>query len=151
MRIGIVSDTHGLLRPDALTALEGVDHIIHAGDMGSPDIVPAFSECAPVTAVRGNVDCYAWAREFPATAAVELGGALIYVVHNIEDLDLDPRTAGVSAVVYGHSHIPKQEVRDGVLFFNPGSIGPRRFRLPVAMGYLIVDAGDIVSEIRLLE
>lgn len=151
MRIGIVSDTHGLLRPDALAALKDVGHIIHAGDIGSPDIIGSLGQWAPVTAVRGNVDGDAWAREFPANAAVQLGGALIYVVHNIDDLDIDPRAAGVSAVVYGHSHCPAQELRDGVLFFNPGSIGPRRFRLPVAMGFLTIDAGAVSAEIRVLE
>ena len=126
IRIGIISDTHRLARPEVLAAMEGVDHIIHAGDIGSPAVLDALQGIAPVTAIRGNVDVEDWARKLQETAVVELGGVTVYVIHNIRNLDLDPRAAGFSVVIYGHSHSPEQEMRDGVLYFNPGSAGPRR-------------------------
>jgi putative phosphoesterase len=147
MRIGVISDTHGLLRPDALKWLESSDHIIHAGDVGSPEIVPALEEIAPVTAIRGNIDTEAWAKRFPETEVVELGGLYFYVIHDINALDLNPRAAGLAAVISGHSHQPRQEVRDGVLYFNPGSAGPRRFKLPVSVGRLEISAGKLRGEI----
>ncbi len=146
-RIGVISDTHRLVRPEILTALEGVEHIIHAGDMGSPDIIAELRRIAPVTAIRGNVDAGDWAKEFPETAIVQAGGIMIYVIHNIDSLDLDPRASEFSAVVYGHSHVPMQQTRDGVLYFNPGSAGPRRFHLPVSMGYLTVRGKNVSGEI----
>ncbi|MGD0098971.1 MAG: metallophosphoesterase family protein [Acidobacteriota bacterium] len=149
-RIGVISDTHRLVRPEILTALEGVEHIIHAGDMGSPDVIAELRRIAPVTAIRGNADAGDWAREFPETAIVQAGGIMIYVIHNIDSLDLDPRASEFSAVVYGHSHVPMQQTRDGVLYFNPGSAGPRRFHLPVSMGYLTVRGKSVSGEIILL-
>ncbi|HEX3819631.1 MAG TPA: metallophosphoesterase family protein [Candidatus Sulfotelmatobacter sp.] len=147
MLIGVISDTHGLLRPEALSALQGSDRIIHAGDIGDPEILDRLSEIAPVTAVRGNVDRESWVRNIPETNILEVDGICIYVVHILESLDLKPEAAGIHAVIYGHSHVPKQEVKDGVLYFNPGSAGPQRFQLPVTVGKLIVDAGNIRSEL----
>jgi len=145
--IGVISDTHGLLRPEALAALRGSDHIIHAGDIGDPGILTKLAEIAPVTAIRGNVDREGWARKIPATDLLEVGGVSIYVLHNLAELDVKPEAAGFAVVVYGHSHVPKQEMRDGVLYFNPGSAGPRRFRLPVTVGRLTVKDGEVSGEI----
>jgi putative phosphoesterase len=145
--IGVISDTHGLLRPEAIAALRGSDFIIHAGDVGDPGILAKLRELAPVTAVRGNIDNGAWARDLPASEVLEAGGVSIYVLHILSDLDLKPEAAGFAAVVYGHSHAPKQELRNGILYFNPGSAGPRRFRLPVSVGRLIVDAGKLRGEL----
>jgi putative phosphoesterase len=140
MRIGIISDTHGLLRPEAAERLAGVHHIIHAGDIGRPEVVLELREIAPVTAIRGNVDRGEWAAEYRDTALVRLGGRCIYVLHNREELDLDPVAAGIDVVVSGHSHRPKIETVDGVLYLNPGSAGPRRFTLPISLGTLEVTA-----------
>lgn len=150
MRIGIISDTHGLLRPEALELLGGSEQIIHAGDIGSPDIVPALEKIAPVTAIRGNVDTQAWARRFPETEVVDLGGVSLYIIHDVKALDLNPKAAGLAAVISGHSHQPKQEVKDGVLYFNPGSAGPRRFRLPVSVGRLEISGGKLRAEVLTL-
>jgi hypothetical protein len=147
MIIGVISDTHGLMRPEALDALQGSHHIIHAGDVGDPAILGRLQQIAPVTAVRGNVDHEEWAKNIPETEMLELDGASIYVLHILEKLDLKPGSAGIHAVIYGHSHVPKQEAKDGVLYFNPGSAGPRRFQLPVTVGKLIVQNGNISSEI----
>ena len=147
MKIGVISDTHGLLRPEALAALRGSDCIIHAGDIGDPSILNELSRLAPLTAVRGNVDREKWARKIPETNVVEAGGISIYVLHNLEDLDLKPEAAGFVAVIYGHSHVPKQETKNGVLYFNPGSAGPRRFRLPVSIGWLMVEGAQPRAEI----
>lgn len=151
MIIGVISDTHGLLRPEALAALEGSNQIIHAGDIGDPGILDKLAEIAPVTAVRGNVDHGAWARKIPATNVVDIGGVSIYVLHNLQELDLKPEVAKFAAVVYGHSHLPKQERKNGVLYFNPGSAGPRRFKLPVSVGRMTIEDGRIDSKILLLE
>jgi len=145
--IGVISDTHGLIRPEAIEALRGSEHIIHAGDMGDPSILERLAELAPVTAVRGNVDGGDWARRIPRTNVVELRGFTIYVLHNLEELDLNPESAGFSAVIYGHSHIPRQEFKNGVLYFNPGSAGPRRFHLPISVGKLFVDEAKLRAEI----
>ena len=147
MLIGVISDTHGLLRPEALAALQGSQRIIHAGDIGPSEILERLSEIAPVTAVRGNVDRESWARNIPETNVLEVNGVSIYVLHILESLDLKPEFAGISAVIYGHSHVPKQETKNGVLYFNPGSAGPRRFKLPVTIGKLRLDAGKVRSEI----
>jgi putative phosphoesterase len=147
MIIGVISDTHGLLRPEALAALRGSDHIIHAGDIGDPKILHELAEIAPVTAVRGNVDRGAWAKKIPATDALEVGGMSIYVLHILQQLDLKPEAAGFAVVVSGHSHVSKQEMRNGVLYFNPGSAGPRRFRLPVSVGRLVVKDGKVSGKI----
>ena len=146
MKIGVISDTHGLLRPEAVELLRGSDHIIHAGDIGSPEIWEKLRKIAPVTAVRGNVDDD-WSSGVPFTEVVELGGVSIYVLHILQQLDLKPEAAGFGVVVYGHSHEPKQAVKNGVLYFNPGSAGPRRFRLPVTVGRLVVRNGSVSGEI----
>ena len=143
----MISDTHGLLRPDALAALQGSDYIIHAGDVGDPQILDKLTAIAPVTAVRGNVDQGAWAKDIPATNVLEIGEISIYVVHRLQDLDLKPEAAKFAAVVYGHSHVPKSESKNGVLYFNPGSAGPRRFKLPVSVGRLLLTNAKLESEI----
>lgn len=145
--IGVISDTHGLLRPEALKALRDSDYIIHAGDIGDPRILDQLSEVAPVTAVRGNVDHGAWATRIHPTNTLEMEDVSLYVLHNLVELDLKPEAAGFSAVIYGHSHVPKQEMKNGVLYFNPGSAGPRRFRLPVTVGKLRLRAHDLKGEI----
>lgn len=145
--IGVLSDTHGLLRPEAVEALRGSQHIIHAGDVGSLEILAELSAIAPLTAIRGNVDKGEWARHLPETQVLEIGGISIYVLHDLEQLDLKPKAAGFAVVVSGHSHVSKQETRDGVLYFNPGSAGPRRFKLPVTVGRLTVVAGRLCAEI----
>src|SRR5712692_5164061 len=134
--IGLISDTHGLLRDEALRALAGSDLIIHAGDVGRPEILDALKSVARVVAVRGNVDTGAWASALPMTAVAEAGPARIYVLHDVHALDLDPAAAGFQVVVSGHSHKPGQTERDGVLYINPGSAGPRRFQLPVTVAHL---------------
>ena len=149
--VGVISDTHGLLRPEAVEALRGSQHIIHAGDVGDPEILEQLAEIAPLTAIRGNVDKGSWARKLSGTEVVEIGGASIYVLHDISKLDLKPETAGFGVVVYGHSHMPKQEMRDGVLYFNPGSAGARRFNLPVTVGKLTVVNGEVRGEIIPIE
>jgi uncharacterized protein len=151
MLIGVISDTHGLLRPEALEFLRGSEHIIHAGDVGSPDIVPALETIAPVTAIRGNVDTQPWAQRFAETEVVELAGLHIYVIHDRNALDLNPQAAGFAAVISGHSHQPKQEIKDGVLYFNPGSAGPRRFSLPISMGKLEITPKGIQATLHRLE
>lgn len=147
MIIGVISDTHGLLRPEALGLLRGSEHIIHAGDIGSPNIIPALEKIAPVTAIRGNVDTQLWARRFAETEVVELAGLHIYVIHDLNALDLNPKMAGLAAVISGHSHQPKQQMKDGVLYFNPGSAGPRRFKLPISVGRLEILNGEIEAKI----
>jgi hypothetical protein len=136
-----------LLRPEALGALRGSEHIIHGGDVGAPDILDKLGAIAPVTAVRGNIDKDTWARKLPESDVVEFGGVSIYVLHDLAQLDLKPEAAGFRVVVYGHSHVPKQEIRNGVLFFNPGSAGPRRFKLPVTLGRLVVTDDQVDAEI----
>ena len=147
VEIGVISDTHGLLRPEAIAALRGSEHIIHAGDIDDPDILTQLAEIAPVTAVRGNVDIAPWAKKVPATNVLEVGSVLIYVLHNLDDLDLKPEAAGFAAVIYGHTHVPKQETKHGVLYFNPGSAGPRRFKLPVSVGKLVIEEGKLRGKI----
>lgn len=143
-RIGLISDTHGLLRPQALSLLEGSDRIIHGGDICDPAILEALAALAPVTAVRGNNDRGPWAEAIAETEMVQVGEIFIYAIHDRAQLDIDPVAAGVRVVVSGHSHKPAVEDRDGVLYVNPGSAGPRRFKLPIAVAELIVD-GDKVS------
>jgi len=147
MLIGILSDTHGLLRPEAVAALRGVEYILHAGDVGNADILESLRAIAPITAIRGNVDTHGPCAELPATDAVELGGALFYLVHSIHDLDLNPIVAGVSAVVSGHSHQPGITTQNGVLYLNPGSAGPRRFKLPVTVALVKVEGGALTPSI----
>jgi hypothetical protein len=149
MLIGVISDTHGLLRPEAVAALRGVEHILHAGDVGDSAILDALREIAPVTAIRGNVDVSGACAELPATDVVELGGRLFYLVHSVHDLDINPAAAGVAMVVSGHSHKASVQVRDGVIYFNPGSAGPRRFSLPVTLGFVTVEDGVEASVMEL--
>lgn len=146
-RVGLISDTHGLLRPEALTFLQGCDHIIHGGDIGKPEILAALAELAPLTAVRGNNDKGTWAEALPETQLIEIGGVLIHVLHDLAQLDIDPQNTGVRVVVSGHSHRALAQERDGVLFINPGSAGPRRFRLPITVAELAIDAGSIAPRI----
>jgi uncharacterized protein len=150
MIVGVISDTHGLLRPEALEFLRGSEHIIHAGDIGSPEIVPALKKIAPVTAIRGNVDVQPWARSFAETEVVELEGFHLYVIHDVNALDLKPAAAGFAAVISGHSHKPGQATKDGVLYFNPGSAGPRRFSLPVSAGRLEISREGIRGSLHTL-
>ncbi|MGA2857198.1 MAG: metallophosphoesterase family protein [Candidatus Sulfotelmatobacter sp.] len=145
--IGVISDTHGLLRAEALAALHGAQHIIHAGDVGAPEVLDQLRAIVPVTAVRGNVDKGAWARKLQDTEIVEIGGVSIYVLHDLARLDLKPEAAGFHVVIFGHSHRPMQERRGGVLYFNPGSAGPRRFKSPISMGRLFVERGEVRGEI----
>lgn len=144
-RIGLISDTHGLLRPEALAFLRGCDHIVHAGDIGSEDVLTQLAALAPATAVRGNNDTAAWASALPETRLVRLGKMLIYVLHDIAELDIDPEAAGVHAVISGHSHKPAVESRGGVVYVNPGSAGPRRFRLPVSIGELTIESCSVTA------
>jgi hypothetical protein len=148
-RIGLISDTHGLLRPEAVSFLRGADHIIHGGDIGRADVLAQLSALGPLTAVRGNNDKGPWAETLPESEFVRIADIVAYVLHDIAQLDLDPYAAGVHLVVSGHSHKPSAERRDGVLFVNPGSAGPRRFKLPISVAEVIV-TGDILSA-RLVE
>jgi putative phosphoesterase len=150
VRVGLISDTHGLVRPEALDALRGVSHILHAGDIGGATVLDALGRIAPVTAIRGNNDVDAWGRSLPDTEMVELGGAWIYLVHDLGDLDIDPAAAGVRVVMSGHSHKPVSFEEEGVLYVNPGSAGPRRFTLPVSIGYLDIVDGRAGVELRAL-
>ncbi len=145
--IGVISDTHGLLRPEALEALRGAEHIIHAGDVGAPEVLEGLRTVAPVTAVRGNIDKAGRTRALPESGVVVFGGVSIFVLHDLAGLDLKPEAAGFHAVIFGHSHRPVQERRGGVLYFNPGSAGPRRFKLPVSVGRLFVERGEVRGEI----
>lgn len=146
--MGLISDTHGLLRPEAQAFLRGCDHIVHAGDIGNAGILEALAALAPLTAVRGNNDNGAWAEAIPETALLRAGGVLVHVLHDIADLVLP---AGARVVVSGHSHKPQVAQRDGVLYVNPGSAGPCRFKLPVAVGELIVSGCDLQARIELLD
>ena len=145
--IGLISDTHGLLRPEAVDYLRGSDFIVHAGDIGHPDILKQLATLAPVTAVRGNNDQGPWASRIRETEVLEVGSALIYVLHDIAQLDIDPTAGEFHAVIFGHSHRPSSEMRDGVLFCNPGSAGPRRFRLPISVGRLSVSGNELRPEL----
>lgn len=143
MIVGVISDTHGLLRPEALAALRGSSHIIHAGDIGAPEIISDLEKIAPVTAIRGNVDVQTWARELPETEVIELAGKTIYVIHDVNAIDLNPQAAGFDAVISGHSHKPKQEIKGGVLYLNPGSAGPRRFKLPISVARVTIEQNKL--------
>ncbi|HEY6449024.1 MAG TPA: metallophosphoesterase family protein [Acidobacteriaceae bacterium] len=147
MRVGVISDTHGLLRPEALAALGGSEHILHAGDVGDIAILDRLRAIAPVTAIRGNVDVGGACSLLPGTEMVELGGRLIYMLHDRQTLDLDPVAAGIAVVVSGHSHRPAIQRHKGILYFNPGSAGPRRFSLPVTVGFLTMGEAGVDGEI----
>lgn len=149
MRVGILSDTHGLLRPEVLAAFAGVQHILHAGDVGDPAILDRLRALAPVTAIRGNIDTSGPCALLPVTEAVDLSGALVYLVHSLADLDVQPEAAGIGMVVTGHSHKALVERRNGVLYLNPGSAGPRRFRLPVTLALAEIGAGQV--EVQMVE
>jgi uncharacterized protein len=151
LRIGLISDTHGLLRPQALVALGGSDLIIHAGDVGKPEVLAALEKLAPVVAVRGNVDTSPWADTLPETAVAEAGSIRLYVLHDVQALDVDPAAAGFQVVVSGHSHQPGKLERDGVLYINPGSAGPRRFQLPVSVARLNLERTPFEVEFMELE
>jgi putative phosphoesterase len=144
MRIGLISDTHGLLRPEALAFLQGCDHIVHAGDIGTPQVLAALEDIAPLSAIRGNVDSGKWAAALPDTRELTLAGIRLLVLHDLKTLDADPAINGIRVVVSGHSHKPLTEERGGVLYINPGSAGPRRFRLPITAGELLV-SGDLLT------
>jgi hypothetical protein len=146
MMLGLVSDTHGLLRESALRALRNTGHIIHAGDVGDPKILEALDKVAPVTAVRGNVDTGEWATKLPATTVVEIGAVRIYVLHNVKELKLNAIPPEVSIIVSGHSHKPGQTTRNGVVYINPGSAGPRRFNLPTTVARLDLNLRPWVAE-----
>jgi hypothetical protein len=147
MTIGVISDTHGLLRPEAREALRGCELILHAGDLGSAEVLRDLNRIARVVLVRGNVDVESWAKRLPAVEVAEWAGKTFYILHRIADLDLKPETAGFSAVIFGHSHQPSIEWRNGVLYFNPGSAGPRRFSLPVTIGKISIVDGELRPEI----
>ncbi len=150
--VGLIWDTHGLLRPEALNLLRGSDLIVHAGDVGRPEIITEVGSMAPVTAIRGNIDKGAWTSKMPSKELLKVDeGVFVYVLHDIEDLDLDPVAAGFQAVVSGHSHKPEVRWDHGVLYVNPGSAGPRRFSLPISVGRLTVDAGNISAELMEIE
>jgi uncharacterized protein len=151
IKVGLISDTHGLLRPEALHSLQDSDFIIHAGDICDAAVLEQLSALAPVTAVRGNNDRGAWAGAIPDTSVLEVGTTLLYVIHNIDELDIDPVAAGFHAVIYGHSHKPLIEEKHGVLFINPGSAGPRRFRLPVSTAQLLISGTGIIPRLITLE
>lgn len=147
IRIGIISDTHGLLRPEAIKQLAGADHIIHAGDIGAPEVVEGLRKIAPTTAIKGNIDAGEWAKEYPDTELVVLGGRAFYVLHNLKEIRLDPAASGFNIIISGHSHRPKIETKNGVLYVNPGSAGPRRFKLPIAVAILVLFDGLILPRI----
>jgi uncharacterized protein len=147
MRIGVISDTHGLLRPEAITALRGVDHILHAGDIGDIQILDTLRTLAPVTAIRGNIDRTGPCAQLPPAEFIELGGHNLYMLHDLATLDLDPSAAKIAVVISGHSHKPVIEHRMGMIYFNPGSAGPRRFSLPISLGILKIDSRGITPQL----
>ncbi len=146
--VGVISDTHGMLRTTAEKALEGVDAIIHAGDVGSSEVLKVLKQFAPVHAVRGNTDGGKWGEALPPTDAVEIDGVLFYVLHDIALLDLDPAAAGMAAVIYGHSHKPALHHKDGVMYLNPGSAGPRRLKLPIAMAQIAIEGSGKNAQLQ---
>jgi hypothetical protein len=146
LRIAVLSDTHGLLRPEVVASLRGADHILHAGDVGAPEILDTLAAIAPLTAIRGNIDRTGRCGDLPETEMVDVAGITFYLVHSVHDLDINPVAARVRAVISGHSHKPGHETRNGVLYLNPGSVGPRRFRLPISMAYLRITDGELRVE-----
>ncbi len=148
LRIGLISDTHGLVRPEALVALRGAHHLVHAGDIGTPAVLDALRALAPLTAIRGNNDLGPWARAIPVTDLVRFDAVSVYVLHDLGQLDLDPAATGIRVVVSGHSHQPRVAERGGVLYVNPGSAGPRRFRLPVSVAILEIDGAEVRARLE---
>ncbi len=151
LRIGLIADTHGLLRPQALAALQGVDHLIHAGDIGGPQILAELERIAPLSVVRGNNDGDAWADGIPESLTLRFGAISLYVLHDLKQLAIDPKAEGIDVVIAGHSHKPLHDVRDGVLYLNPGSAGPRRFKLPIGVAVLHIDGEQVRAELITLE
>lgn len=149
--VGVISDTHGLLREQAVQALQGVDHIVHAGDIGAESVLEELRQIAPVTAVRGNNDREAWCDRLAETELIELCGRRIFVIHQIAQLDVDPQGQGLAAVIFGHSHKPSVDTQGGVLFLNPGSAGPRRFKLPTSVARLVIDGDELAASIHELD
>lgn len=149
--IGIISDTHGLLRPEAVAALEGSDIIIHAGDIGSAEVLNRLKEIAPLFAVRGNTDNGPWLKDIPATESAQWCGFFFHILHDLARLDLDPQAAGIHILISGHSHVPAITKKQGILYLNPGSAGPRRFALPITLGRITVRGKELVPEIISLE
>jgi putative phosphoesterase len=147
LRIGLIADTHGLLRPEALEALAGCDHLIHAGDIGGPEVIEALERIAPLSAVRGNNDDADWALNIPERLLLKFGHVTLYVLHDLKALDIDPVAEDIDMVISGHSHKPLLEERGGVLYLNPGSAGPRRFKLPISLALLRVHRGEIDAEL----
>ena len=147
-RVGLISDTHGLLRPEATAFLAGSDHIVHAGDVGDPSILDTLAAIAPLTAIRGNVDTDAWAARLRESELIRFGEIAVYVLHDLAALDIDPRSAGVQVVITGHSHRPLVDRKDGVLYVNPGSAGPRRFHLPISAAELLIDGTTVSARIH---
>ena len=147
LRIGVISDTHGLLRPEALAQLQGADYIVHGGDIGDPAILEQLAAIAPLTVVRGNNDNAAWAQAVPHSARLDVGEVGIYAIHDIATLDVDPIAAGIRVIISGHSHRPTSELRSGILYLNPGSAGPRRFKLPVSVAELLVDGPSVTARV----
>lgn len=147
MKIGVISDTHGLLRPEVATAFRDVTHIIHAGDIGDPQVIAGLAAIAPVTAIRGNVDTGTWASAWPAETSVTLARRAFFILHDRKHLEIDPPARGFDAVISGHSHQPGFEIVDGVLYLNPGSAGPRRFRLPVTVATVVIEKAGITPAI----
>ena len=146
MKIGLIADTHDLLRPQALAALQGVDQLIHAGDIGGPQILAELERIAPLSVVRGNNDGDAWADAIPERLTLRFGAVSLYVLHDLKQLDIDPKAAGIDVVIAGHSHKPLHEERDGVLYLNPSSAGPRRFKLPIGVAILHIDGEQVRAE-----
>ncbi len=151
IRIGLISDTHGLLRPEAMRVLKGVDRIIHAGDIGNAGVLEQLAAIAPLDAVRGNNDQGTWADALPAEKMIESGGAKLYLLHDLNELDLHLESADIQVVISGHSHRPSISTQSGVLFVNPGSAGPRRFKLPVSVGFLTIAQGKIDAKLNILD
>ncbi|WP_426391837.1 metallophosphoesterase family protein [Variovorax sp. R-27] len=147
LRIGLISDTHGLMRPEAIAFLKGSDFIVHGGDIGNAGILEALAAIAPLTVVRGNNDREPWADAIAETELVKFGGVHLYAIHDLAQLDIDPPAAGVRVVVSGHSHKPKVEERAGVLYVNPGSAGPRRFKLPISVAELVIDGASVTARV----
>ena len=147
MLVGVISDTHGLMRPQALEALHGSNIIIHAGDVGAPDVLEALAAIAPVFAVRGNIDAQPWAKRLPETATVQAAAHKCYVLHDVAQLAIDPVRAGFAAVIFGHSHKPLIETRNGILYLNPGSAGPRRFHLPICLARIVVSEQSLAPSL----
>ena len=151
MRIGLIADTHNLLRPEALAALQGVDHLIHAGDIGGPHILADLERIAPLSVVRGNNDQDSWADAIPERLTLRFGAIALHVLHDLKQLDIDPAAQGIDVVIAGHSHKPLHEKRNGVLYLHPGSAGPRRFKLPIGVGLLHIEGRQVRAKLITLE